>query len=84
MHEADPKYYGRVMSITMMAWGFNGLAGLPFGYMADGFGERQTLAVMGVLVFVVTGFVMAWLGAIGRRTPVEVGAEPAAAAGGGQ
>ncbi|OAI38736.1 hypothetical protein AYO38_09110 [bacterium SCGC AG-212-C10] len=54
MQQSEPEYFGRVMSLTMMAWGFNGLAGLPFGIMADGMGERQTLVLMGVLVMVAT------------------------------
>ena len=28
MQEAEPAFYGRVMSLTMLAWGFNGLVGL--------------------------------------------------------
>lgn len=52
MQECDQQFFGRVMSLTMMAWGFNGLAGLPFGYMADEMGERETLILMGVLVVV--------------------------------
>lgn len=54
MQESDPAYYGRVMSLTMMAWGFNSLAGLPFGILADGVGEKGTLAIMGASVLVVT------------------------------
>jgi MFS family permease len=54
MQETDPAFYGRVMSITMLAWGFNGLAGFPFGLLADAIGERETLMVMAVLVVGVT------------------------------
>ncbi len=53
MQETDPVYFGRVMSFTMLAWGANGLAGLPFGILADAVGERQTFVVMGLLVIVV-------------------------------
>jgi hypothetical protein len=53
MQEADPAYFGRVMSITMLAWGVNGLAAYPFGALADSVGERQTLFVMGILVIAV-------------------------------
>jgi MFS family permease len=53
MNEAAAEYYGRVMSLTMVAWGLNGLAGLPFGLLADSIGERQTLALMGAVVLVV-------------------------------
>lgn len=53
MQESDPAYYGRVMSLTMLAWGFNSLAGYPLGELADGIGERPTLAIMGAGVFMV-------------------------------
>lgn len=53
MREAEPAYYGRVMSLTMLAWGANGVAGLPFGLMADELGERMTLAAMGASVLAV-------------------------------
>lgn len=53
MQESAPEYYGRVMSLTMLAWGLNGLAGLPFGMLADAIGERQTLVVMGAGVVAV-------------------------------
>ena len=49
MRESEPAFYGRVMSLTMLAWGLNSLAGLPFGLLADWAGEREALAVMGVL-----------------------------------
>jgi len=54
MREAEPAYHGRVMSLTMLAWGVNGLAAYPFGALADRIGERETLVVMaaGVLVIV--------------------------------
>lgn len=54
VQESDPAYYGRVMSLTMLAWGFNGLAGLPFGLLADATGERPALFVMGVAVLSIT------------------------------
>ena len=54
MQNADQAYYGRVMSLTMMAWGLNGLAGFPIGLAADAFGERQTLFVLGSAVVLVT------------------------------
>ena len=60
MQESDPAYYGRVMSLTMLAWGFNSLAGYPIGLFADASGERAALLVMGVLVVgavVATGIV---------------------------
>jgi len=54
MQEADQAYYGRVMSLTMMAWGLNGLVGFPFGALADQIGERETIFLMAMLVLAVT------------------------------
>jgi MFS family permease len=54
MQESDRAYHGRVMSIVMLAWGFNGLVAFPFGVVADRLGERETLAIMGALVLAVT------------------------------
>ncbi len=74
MQESDPAFYGRVMSMTMLAWGFNGLAGLPFGLMADGIGERPTLLVMSILVVAVTAATAVGSGILGGRqqTPVVI------------
>jgi MFS family permease len=55
MQESDPAFYGRVMALTMLAWGMNSIAGVPFGNLADGIGEQSTLVVMGILVALVTG-----------------------------
>jgi len=69
MQESDPAYYGRVMSLTMMAWGFNSLAGLPFGLLADGIGEQGTLAVMGAGVLVITALTTVLRGFARRSEP---------------
>lgn len=71
MQESDPAFYGRVMSITMLAWGLNGLAGFPFGLLADAVGERQTLFVMGVLVLGVSVATALVQGVLNRREPVR-------------
>ncbi|MGE4605481.1 MAG: MFS transporter [Myxococcota bacterium] len=47
VREADPSYIGRVMSLTMLAFGFFGLMALPVGFMADAIGERAALLVTG-------------------------------------
>ena len=67
VQESDPAFYGRVMALTMMAWGFNSLVGLPFGYLADAIGERATLAVMGAGVCLIAALTLAARGAIGAR-----------------
>jgi hypothetical protein len=53
MASTDPGYFGRVMSLTMLAWGFQGAFSLPFGMLADVIGEREMLAMMGVALLVI-------------------------------
>ena len=53
MSNTEPGYFGRVMSLTMMAWGFQGALSLPFGFFADTVGERQMLMTTGVLLLVI-------------------------------
>ncbi|MCH2173202.1 MFS transporter [Myxococcota bacterium] len=47
-------YIGRVMSLVMLAFGGFGLMALPYGYLADWAGERNTIVVMGCSVLLVT------------------------------
>ena len=79
MQEADQAYYGRVMSVTMLAWGANSLVAYPFGLLADGIGERETLMVMGSGVVAVTTAAWVTVLGIGRR---EAAAPVASVAGG--
>lgn len=60
------------MSITMLAWGFNGIARLPFGFLADAPRERQTLALMGTLVLAMTVATVPWLAAIYRPGEISL------------
>tara|TARA_B100000676_G_scaffold211207_1_gene207488 strand:+ start:726 stop:1988 length:1263 start_codon:yes stop_codon:yes gene_type:complete len=53
MSNIEPGYFGRVMSLTMLAWGLQGAMSLPFGYLADVVGERQMLAILGGTVLLV-------------------------------
>jgi predicted MFS family arabinose efflux permease len=77
MQEAEPAYYGRVMSLTMLAWGFNGLAGLPYGLLADAIGERSTTLIMGAGVLLVTAVsLLVYSALLSRRQPSLVAAEP--------
>jgi len=55
----------------MMAWGFNSLAGLPFGLLADGIGERATLLVMGAGVLTIAALTAGARGAIQARSRAE-------------
>jgi MFS family permease len=57
---ASPLYFGRVMSLMMLAWSFNGLIGLPIGFIADAVGERTVLVGMGVGVSVTVGLLSLW------------------------
>lgn len=43
MERADPVYFGRVMAVTMMAFGVNSIVAYPIGLIADSIGERTTL-----------------------------------------
>ena len=60
MANTSSAYFGRVMSLTMLAFGVQGVLALPAGILADSLGERETLALGGVLVL---GVVV--LGALG-------------------
>ena len=53
IRSAEPRYVGRVISLTMLSFGGFGLMALPIGYLADAFGERATVAGSGVAVCVV-------------------------------
>lgn len=53
MANTDPRYFGRVMSLTMLAWGLHGAFSLPFGALADAIGERAMLAIAGGMLFVI-------------------------------
>ena len=67
MMHTEAAYYGRVMSLTMMAWGLQALIGFPIGVLADSIGERDVLLLIGLATFVVAllGF-MAWVAMRGR------------------
>lgn len=77
----DVTYYGRVMSLTMLAFAGFGLMALPIGVVADLAGERAILAIMGgtvIGVVVVLSGVMVRVDAAARiaeaaASPVEGG-----------
>ena len=87
MMEADPAYFGRVMSLMMLAFGGQGLIALPVGMLADRVGERPVLAVQGVVIVAVV--VVAWVRygmmrqAEMRVTVISDAAESERSAGGG-
>lgn len=50
MDEADPSYYGRVMSVNMLTFSVMPLMAVPLGAMADLIGAGQIFAIMGGVV----------------------------------
>ncbi|MFQ5381164.1 MAG: MFS transporter [Dehalococcoidia bacterium] len=48
--ECAPEYYGRVTSLTMLAFAGFMLAGFPIGVLADTIGEASTLMVLGTVI----------------------------------
>ena len=73
MTHTEPAYYGRVMSFTMMAWGLQMLVGLPVGLFADLLGEREIMAILGLLSLVIAvGGTMGWLALIRRAPAIAV------------
>lgn len=53
MRATEPEFAGRVMALTMMAFGGFGLVGLPVGFLGDAVGERATLLGMAAAVCVI-------------------------------
>jgi predicted MFS family arabinose efflux permease len=50
MGATDPAFYGRVMALTMIAFGAQGVLAFPIGVVADTIGERETLLIEGAIV----------------------------------
>ncbi|MGD9932915.1 MAG: MFS transporter [Dehalococcoidia bacterium] len=50
MDEADPEYYGRVMSINMLTFSAMPVMAYPLGAIADAYGAKQTFFVEGAIV----------------------------------
>jgi MFS family permease len=81
MQEADQAYHGRVMSLTMLAWGLNGLVGYPFGLLADSIGERETIFIMAAGVMSVTLLMSVLYAALRGREPAAAQPLPTPAGG---
>jgi MFS family permease len=62
----EPAYFGRVFSLTMLAFAGFGLMGLPVGMLADALGERGVLRVLAAGVAVVGAIVAFRLRALAR------------------
>jgi MFS family permease len=54
VRETEPAFFGRVSSLTTMAFAGFGLMGLPVGLLADAIGERGALFAMSGAVLLVT------------------------------
>ncbi len=55
MNEADPDFYGRVMSVNMLTFSVMPLMAVPLGAIADFIGASEMFAIMGAIVM---GFVL--------------------------
>ena len=53
MQRTSPQFFGRVMAVTMMAFGLNAIVAYPVGAIADLAGERPTLAGIAAVTMVV-------------------------------
>ncbi len=53
MSEADPEYYGRVMSLMMMTFSGMSLVAAPLGMLADAIGPAETFVAEGAVIIVV-------------------------------
>ncbi|MDX1383141.1 MAG: MFS transporter [Thermoanaerobaculia bacterium] len=53
IRNTEPRYVGRVMSLTMLSFAGFGLMGLPIGMLADAVGERWTFVALGGAVLAV-------------------------------
>lgn len=70
MASSEPAYHGRVMSLAMMGFGSQALLAPMWGALADAFGVRTTLLVVGLAAATVTTLMgLSWL-AIRRQAPV--------------
>ncbi|MEX2205603.1 MAG: MFS transporter [Myxococcota bacterium] len=67
VRETEPAFFGRVSSLSTLAFAGFGLMGLPIGLLADAIGERVALAAMGVGVCAIALALAARLRGAGAR-----------------
>ena len=80
MSNTRPEYFGRVMSWVLIAFGLQAFLAPVWGAIADAVGRRETLLIVGVIVFAGTALMaLAWLRT--RHIPAESGTGAAHAAG---
>jgi MFS family permease len=66
VRETDPIFFGRVSSLTTLAFAGFGLMGWPLGLLADAIGERATLGLMGAAICGIACVLASRLGATTR------------------
>ena len=82
MERSDSLYLGRVMSVTMMAFGVNAIVSYPVGLLADRVGERATLGGLAcTCICVVAVGVLAMRSTATRRAVSPATAETVSAPG---
>jgi MFS family permease len=54
VRETEPAFFGRVSSLSSLAFAGFGLMGLPIGLLADAIGERATLGILAAAVGLTT------------------------------
>ena len=69
---ADVEYHGRVQSLLMLAFTGFGLAALPVGFLADAYGIREVMVVLGALVGVAVISGESWRSRQARDAPEVV------------
>lgn len=67
MQRTDPAYFGRVMSLTMTAFGLQMAIGFPAGALADAAGERGTMVALAVACIVIVA--IGWVASRSMRRP---------------
>ncbi len=70
-HLTDPAFFGRVISLTFLAFAASSIFALPIGALADMIGERHTTALSGVVVCLIV-LAFAVFGRSGSRTALPV------------
>lgn len=75
MERTESAYLGRVMAVTMMAFGVNSIASYPVGLVADAVGERATLAGLACACMAVVS-----VGVLAMRADANRAARPQPAA----
>lgn len=69
VRETEPSFFGRVSSLTTLAFAGFGLMGWPLGLLADAIGERATLAGMGLGICAIAFLLASRLGATTSARP---------------